>query len=225
MTIHIAVIVVLLINQIGGLRALETSFVLDFTKLEEVEKLEREIAFKEDISRRIDELIGAAPTVSARDYRNIAVDRGSLKDDRGTDAEQLYKDAARLQADLENGSKAALYEDARNETVDTRPTDKGDDRQKEYGGPSVVSYNLDGRKASHLKIPAYKCMGEGRVTVIIIVDPGGNVVQAKVQSETSSTDNCLQNFAVRAARLSKFSASQTAPARQVGDITYEFIAQ
>lgn len=219
-------IIVLLFHQVGVRRAIETSFVLDFSKQEEIQKQQEQEDFRDDISKRLDELIGAAPSRSAGDYKNLAVDRSSLKDDRNTDADQLYKDAARLQAELENGSKAALYEDARNETVDTSPVGKSENReQKEYSGPSVVSYNLDGRKASHLKIPAYRCMGEGRVTVIIAVDPQGNVINAKVQENISSTDKCLCQFAIRAARLSKFSASTSAPAKQVGDITYEFIAQ
>jgi hypothetical protein len=43
--------------------------------------------------------------------------------------------------------------------------------------------------------------------------------------EISSSDNCLRSFAVRAARLSRFSASPEAPANQTGEIVYRFIAQ
>ena len=100
-----------------------------------------------------------------------------------------------------------------------------DSNKKEYSGPSVVSYTLDGRKASHLKIPAYRCYGAGDVTVIITVNNAGQVVGAKVMDSISSSDQCLRNFAVRAARLSRFSASQTAPPNQQGDIVYRFIAQ
>ena len=99
------------------------------------------------------------------------------------------------------------------------------EEQKEYSGPSVVSYTLDGRKASHLKIPAYRCNGGGDVTVIITVNNAGQVVNAKVMDSISSSDQCLRSFAVRAARLSRFSASQNAPANQTGEIVYRFIAQ
>jgi hypothetical protein len=61
--------------------------------------------------------------------------------------------------------------------------------------------------------------------VIITVDPSGNVLNAKVQDEVSSSDKCLREFAVRAAKLSRFSASTSAPARQMGNIVYMFIAQ
>jgi hypothetical protein len=43
--------------------------------------------------------------------------------------------------------------------------------------------------------------------------------------EISSSDDCLRKFAVRAARMSRFSASSDAPANQTGEIIYRFIAQ
>ena len=182
---------------------------------------------KQDISQRLEEMIAAARQQTSGQIRNIAVDAGGqLKDDRGTDADQLYKDAERLANELKNGQKDGIEEDARNETVEMQHQNKPDNnQQKAYSGPSVVSYSLDGRKASHLKIPAYRCYGAGDVTVIITVNPQGQVVNAQVMDAVSSGDQCLRNFAVRAARLSRFSASTTAPARQTGEIVYRFIAQ
>ena len=221
---HLVVIIVLLVYQINTSIKREESFVLDFSKQEEIEQRKKEEIFKKDVSKRIEEMLAAAQ-MSRSEIKNIAVDAGShLKDDRNTDAEQLYKDAERLANELKKGQNA--QEDAREETVDLPSKEnKSDEKKKEYSGPSVVSYNLDGRKASHLKIPAYRCYGCGDVTVIITVDPQGNVIGAKVLDEISSSDSCLRSFAVRAARLSKFSASSSAPARQNGEILYRFIAQ
>ena len=221
---HMVVIIVLLAYQIDSALKREESFVLDFSKQEEIEKKVKEQAFKEDISKRLDDLIAAARN-SSEPLRNIAVDAGSqLKDDRNTDADQLYKDAERLAKDLRDGQ--AIKEDAREETVELPTQKKADDsKKKEYSGPSVLSYTLDGRKASHLKIPAYRCYGSGDVTVIITVNNAGVVVGAKVLDTVSSSDECLRSFAIRAARLSRFSASQTAPANQTGEILYRFVAQ
>ena len=108
------------------------------------------------------------------------------------------------------------------------PTRKTEDKKSEtrqYSGPSVLSWHLDGRKASHLPIPAYRCYGGGMVTVLITVDNSGRVIDAKIQEETSSDDRCLRDFAIRAARQSRFSIKQDAPARQHGDIVYQFLAQ
>ena len=224
MIFHLTVIIVLLVYGIDSTLKREESFVLDFSKQEEIERMMKEKEFKEDVSKRLDRLIEMSRS-SSEPIRNIAVDAGSkLKDDRGTDAEELYKEAERLAQELKNGQ----LEDAREETVELpseKKQEKKDEVKKEYSGPSVVSYNLDGRKASTLKIPAYRCYGSGDVTVIITVDNQGNVVNAKVMEDISSEDTCLRNFAIRAARSSKFSASTTAPARQTGEILYRFIAQ
>ena len=221
---HLVVIIALLAYQIDSALKREESFVLDFSKQEEIERLRKEEAFREDISKRLDDLIAAARS-SSEPIRNIAVDAGAqLKDDRNTDADQLYKDAERLAQQLRDGQQ---LEDAREETVEmVTPAKKADDsKKKEYSGPSVLSYNLDGRKASSLKIPAYRCYGSGDVTVIITVNNSGQVVGAKVLDAVSSSDQCLRSFAIRAARLSRFSASTTAPPNQPGEILYRFIAQ
>ena len=222
--VHLTVLIILMASQLTLTLRKEESFLLDFTRQETIERLEKELAFKEEVSRRLDEIIasqgGSVP------IRNVIVDRGALKDDRNTDAEQLYKDAERLQEALDNTFNR---EDDQEEYVPiTPPKTEGQDKkqQKEvYSGPSVVSYSLDGRKASRLPIPAYRCMGSGEVTVIITVDNAGNVLVAKIDDNVSSDDTCLRNFAIRAARSAKFSASPTAPARQVGNIVYAFIAQ
>ena len=222
---HLVVVIVLLVYQIDSRIKAESSFVLDFTKQEEIEKEQKLQEMKTEVSKRLDDLIAAA-RANHKDIKNLAVDASSqLKDDRNTDADQLYKDAERLANELKAG-QSAIQEDAREETVEL-PSQKKEDKSKtkEYSGPSVVSYNLDGRKASHLSIPAYRCYGSGDVTVIITVDPSGKVIGAQVMDEISSGDQCLRSFAVRAARLSRFSVSKDAPSRQRGEIVYRFIAQ
>ena len=224
--IHLAVVVVLLITGLGYSLSKENSFVLDFSKIEElermqeqIEKLQKEAEFQQAIADKLQQEIGDIPAI-----RNVAVNRSALKDDRGTDAEQLYKDAERLQKELDNGYD---LQDEDHAELPSPSKDNGRKQEKKevYSGPSVISYSLDGRKASRLPIPAYRCMGAGQVTVLIAVDPAGNVLAAKVDESVSSTDGCLRAFAIRAARLSKFSASTTAPPKQAGNIVYEFIAQ
>lgn len=224
--VHLAVIIILLLTGVGAVLRKDNSFVIDFTREEAIEQRQKEEAeklaqeaFDDAIARRLDQMLSG----NAASFRNVAVDRGALKDDRGTDADKLYEDAARLAKELKGGFTPDEPDDS---YVSVTKTQKDKDQgQKSYSGPSVVSYTLDGRKASRLPIPAYRCYAGGMVTVIIKVDPQGNVVDAKVQEEASSQDKCLRDFAVRAARMSKFSASTKAPARQVGDIVYMFIAQ
>ena len=226
---HLTVIIVLLLYQIDATVRREESFVIDFSKQEEIERqqremeeMEKEISKLDAIKQRLEEKISAADPV-----RNIAVDRGAfLKDDRGTDAEQLYKDAERLAQDLKRGQSNAIEEDAREETVDLgngKSEKKGS--ESVYTGPSVLSYRLDGRKASYLPVPAYKGFSGGDVTVTIVVSPQGKVLEAEVVESVSSTNKLLRRFALEAALKSRFSQSSTAPARQTGEIVYRFIAQ
>ena len=222
--IHLAVLIILLATSLGFSLQRENSFVLDFSKLEELERLQAEVdrlqkeaEFQQAIANRLEAELGAAGG-----YRNVAVDRAALKDDRGTDADQLYKDAERLAKELKGGFE--VPDDDFSASLPSKDDGKKKD-DKPYTGPSVVSYYLEGRKASKLSIPAYRCMGAGEVTVLITVDNSGTVIAAKVDESCSSTDGCLKSFAVRAARLSRFSADPKAPARQNGNIVYQFIAQ
>ena len=221
--VHLAVIIVLLLCQIGYSVQRENTFVLDFSKLEEKEEIEKQEELHRSAMEQLQNMIAIART---QPVRNVTVNRSSqLKDDRNTDADQLYRDAERLARELRDGQNR-VQENPEAFVQDPIQPAKPEPRKKEtYSGPSVLSWSLDGRKATHLPIPAYRCVGAGEVTVIITVNNQGTVVDAKIDDGASSKDGCLRAFATRAARLSKFNASSTAPARQLGTITYLFIAQ
>ena len=221
-SIHLAVIIVLLAVRIGFEVQRENSFVLDFSAQEAAEKLQERIRMQESVEAQLEQMLAARGGVP---IRNVTVDRSTLKDDRGTDADELYKKAERLAQELLDGQKQNGETQDSFAAVQEEKKEGKKEEAKPYSGPSVLSWSLDGRKASRLPIPAYRCYGAGEITVIITVNNRGDVVNAKVDDGVSSADGCLRTFAVRAARLSKFSASAEAPARQMGTITYAFIAQ
>ena len=221
-SIHLAVIIVLLAVRIGFEVQRENSFVMDFTAQEEVERLQQRIRMQERVEAQLEQMLSDQGVP----VRNVTVDQSTLKDDRGTNAEELYKEAERLAKELQEGQHKADDTPDNFAAVQEEKKEKKKEEAKPYSGPSVLSWSLDGRRASRLPIPAYRCYGAGEITVIITVNNRGDVVNAKVDdSTTSSQDGCLRTFAIRAARLSKFSASPEAPARQMGTITYAFIAQ
>lgn len=204
---------------------------MDFTRQEdleremkELEELQKEVEKLADIKQKLEEKLAANVPSTTSEVKNLAVNTGKpLKDDRGTNAEQLYKDAEKLQENLKKGYKSDIIEDDGDEGVQTPGKESGP--KESYSGPSVLRYTLDGRTATHLPIPAYRCYGGGEVTVIIQVNRQGMVLNAQVNESISATDKCLREFALRAARQSRFSKSSTAPERQVGEIVYQFIAQ
>lgn len=224
-SVHLAVIIILLAVRIGYGIKRENSFVLDFTQQEEKEREEEQARLQEKTALELERLLAAA-SLPTSEVRNIAVDRAALKDDKGINANELYQEAERLAQELKDGQKQ--QEDDPDAFASTQPEQQDrttPEKPRPYSGPSVLSWSLDGRNASHLPIPAYRCYGAGEVSVIITVNNRGDVVNAKVDDKVSAADDCLRKFAVRAARLSKFSASPSAPARQMGTITYAFIAQ
>ena len=143
--VHLTVIIILLASQLSFTLRKEESFLLDFSKQETIEKLEKELALKEGISRRLDEIIasqgGSVPV------RNVVVDRGALKDDRNTDAEQLYKDAERLQKALDNTFNR---EDNPDEYVPVNPSNNDGVLQ---------SGRAQGQPPAHSRLPLH---GSGR---------------------------------------------------------------
>ena len=224
-SVHLAVIIVLLAVRIGYEVQRENSFVLDFTQQEELERQQDEAELHELAEQDLERMLQAAMAIRSAEMRNVAVDRSTLKDDKGIDADQLYKDAERLAQELRDGQNRQEDDPDAFAATQPDPVPAKKEEPHAYSGPSVLSWSLDGRRASHLPIPAYRCYGAGEVTVIITVNNQGTVVNAKADNALSTADECLRTFAVRSARLSKFSASPTAPARQMGTITYVFIAQ
>lgn len=226
--VHLTAVIILLVAGLDYSLKRENTFVLDFSKYEEIQKmqeqveqLQKEAELQQAINDKLNNMLGQQSSA----VRNVAVDRSALKDDRGTNAEQLYKDAERLAQELKTGFEAPDDDHAEIASQQNEPAPKKEEKKQNYSGPSVVSYYLEGRKASKLPIPAYRCMGAGEVTVLITVDPSGAVTAAKVDETCSSPDGCLRAFAIRAARLSRFSASPGADPKQSGNIVYQFIAQ
>ncbi len=153
-----------------------------------------------------------------------------LRDDRGTNADQLYNEANELQSRLDAAREA--YEQGVREAEEILAQRNQAQQQQGTGetresvrvqGNVTVSYHLPGRQGVYLHIPAYQCEGGGEVVVSIAVGRNGRVLSAQFAS--GSSDPCLRDMAIQAALVSTFNVDGTAPARQNGTITYLFIPQ
>ena len=226
---HLAVIIVLLCWSIHRQLAEDSSFVIDFSAQEAQEAVEARARMQESVSEEIeaelDALLNASRSQNARSVRNVAVDASEpLRDDRYEHPEDIYREARELQERLDRSRRDIEEASDAGDQVPVYKEDSGNNAGA-YRGPSVISYTLDGRKAMNLPVPAYKCLGGGDVAVSIIVNRKGYVVGAKIIEIVSSADQCLRDYALRAAERSRFTASQDAPERQAGEIVYRFIAQ
>ena len=118
--------------------------------------------------------------------------------------------------------------------VEDRPEeDKKEDLAEElqkmaanYQGPTRIFYDLYERYHTYLPIPIYKCQGAGKVVLLIEVNQRGIVENASIYgSESTTSDECLIETAIRTAMISRFNPEPAAPKIQRGTITYIFVAQ
>lgn len=225
--VHLVIIIVLLSYSIARQVVPDNSFVIDFSREEERERLVKEQQIKEEVAKELDKLLAmqAKEPVSSQ-VRNVATERSSadLKDDRNTDARQLYEDAKELQKRLDRTRKSAQEQDNGDKVVSYTKKEK-DSAGNKYTGPSVLSWTLDGRKPISLPVPAYKCQESGEVYIIIIVNQKGYVVGTRINESLSSDNKCLREEALKAAGRSRFNTSLSASKQQTGEIVYSFIAQ
>lgn len=158
----------------------------------------------------------------------------SLKDDRGSKAREIYEEAERVQQKLAAGRAnfqagmdevEAMSAKGGKPKADNSPakSEKRDDVKVE--GNVTVSYSLDGRTAVDLYVPAYQCQDGGTVVVGITVNRNGEVIDASATRSSAGSESCITQMAVRAAKLSRFSTSHSAPEKQRGTVTYKFVAQ
>ncbi|OFX33535.1 MAG: hypothetical protein A2X08_08475 [Bacteroidetes bacterium GWA2_32_17] len=95
-----------------------------------------------------------------------------------------------------------------------------------YAGNAIITYNLGGRKAVKLPVPAYQCLGSGNVVIEVTVNNLGVVKSATIiSSNTSLNESCLSDAAYKSALISKFAIDLKAQPLQKGTINYKFISQ
>lgn len=107
--------------------------------------------------------------------------------------------------------------------------DKPEESQKmaaNYKGPTRIYYDLKDRTHTYLPIPVYMCEGSGKVVLLIEVNQTGNVEKAEIiAGESTTSDPCLIETAVKTALISRFNPDINAPKIQAGTLTYLFVAQ
>lgn len=159
----------------------------------------------------------------------------TLRDDKSTAADDIYKDAERLQNELLQGQEdydknlIEIEQAQRPDFIEPKSNVKAKQGNRDQDafvkGNVAASFSLAGRTADYIDKPAYKCEGGGQVVVNISVNRNGKVVSASVDRATSTSDKCILDEAVASARASRFNASATAPNPQRGTLTYTFMPQ
>lgn len=206
----------------------ETYYEVDHEPIEEetVEELE-------EILKSLDDLLSKPATNQAfnetRDYENEALNDKAFEEQmeaikNRTSIEELkasqesnYLTAASSSSNKDNSSAFGNINDIVNKRLETQ-------KEAVSGGAnknSTLSYSLVDRTHTFLPTPIYLCETGGKIVVNITVDSEGNVVDAYINSSSSSENGCLIDHALEYAKASKFT-SNPKKATQLGTITFLF---
>lgn len=89
---------------------------------------------------------------------------------------------------------------------------------------SSIRFSLANRSKIHIPIPVYLCEIDGKIVVNITVNSKGNVIDAYVNTSSTSSNECLIEHALDYAKQSQFS-SDASKETQIGSITFYFIGK
>jgi hypothetical protein len=163
----------------------------------------------------------ADPRVNPNDYIDMVkeelIKSGKLSADNYIDEQKKAAD----QVD----ENLAFNDETKVEDDQNKPTES-QEMAANYQGPTRIYYELEGRTHTYLPIPIYKCEGSGKVALRIEVNQKGSVEKTQViAGESTTSDQCLVEAAVRAAVITRFNSDIKAPKLQRGTLTYHFVAQ
>ena len=89
---------------------------------------------------------------------------------------------------------------------------------------STISFSLVNRKKEFIPIPIYLCEVNGKIVVNITVNGKGNVIDAYINTSSTSNNECLIDHALEYAKDAQFSADASKKT-QIGSITFNFIGK
>jgi outer membrane biosynthesis protein TonB len=139
---------------------------------------------------------------------------------------------AEKRAELEKLRKEREEKNKQNTKVEPTNSSNIKNSPNAVSGQTMVSYELANRspfqnKEYWVRNPGYTCKdgSNGLIIIQVKVNRNGNVTAASVFSQTSNTNECMLDQALKYAKLSRFNYSSSAEESQVGYIKYQFISQ
>jgi hypothetical protein len=89
---------------------------------------------------------------------------------------------------------------------------------------SSIRFSLANRSKVFIPIPVYLCEVDGKIVINITVNSAGHVIDAYVNTSSTSSNECLIEHALDYAKQSQFS-EDASKETQVGSITFYFIGK
>jgi hypothetical protein len=227
-SLHLLVVIIFLWFKLGEAREEHKEQVMiEFNP--EIKPLEDKTEKAEKAGSDIEK---SMPTLSSGEVHSIASNVSSKLDDKISTSryeQEVMQELGISSLKTENkatNTPPAPDENAIDQASEENSPDKGDYVpniiRKEN---TTVSYFLENRWHRYLYIPTYKCQGGGTVIIDIVINQSGRVISATIAENRSTHDQCLLEEAYHSATTAVFNSDSKSPAKQVGTITYVFLAQ
>lgn len=231
---HLIIAILIMSFQIRSLNIqsrdmFEIEFLAEEQPLEEEKLIEVPITTIEKILQGDEDMLNIArnltnkadPRINPDDYIDMVkeelIKSGKLGADNYIDEQKRVADKADENLAFNDESKVKDDRDKPSESQEMAAN---------YKGPTRIYYELEGRTHTRLPIPIYKCQGAGKVALSIEVNQKGIVEKVMIiASQSTTSDPCLMEAAVKAAVISRFNSDLKAPKIQTGTLTYHFVAQ
>lgn len=204
---------------------------VDFVDFEQLETRTMEEAVRERMEERMSQNIrnvsANAQSQRSEEAQSSRVDAAQMASD--VEAELRAFEQAAFDALAEGRSPSESAAATQNAERHSETLDQYENWDARYEGQVTAEFDLAGRGALKLDVPGYRCRGGGVVVLKIAVAPGGEVTEAVVVSAVpqggSALGECLKTESVKSAIQCRFQSKADAPRRQLGTLTYRFIAQ
>jgi len=233
--IHLIAGIIFMSFQIKSLQKdLSDEFEVEFAPVEESDSKEKLIELPatsiEKILKGDDEMLNIArnlankseETIDPSDYINMVKEELIKSGKLGIDN---YIDEQKKRDEMNSDEKLAIENDSVGKNESNKPKES-QEMAANYKGPTRIYYDLAGRNHMYLPIPIYKCQGSGKAVLSIDVNQKGIVEKAlMISNESTTSDPCLIETAVRTALISRFNPDVSSPKIQTGTLTYHFVAQ
>lgn len=218
LVVHVAVLGALVVWPVSeGLPPSETFAEVDFVDeaedVPEVQSFEEQM--RQSLSEKIANLRANAEAEVSSEERSTAQMEAEIEAELREMEQQEFERLAAEEKEFETAGQAEVQSHEVGQTFDAWDA--------QYDGLVTVRYSLKGRTGRDLDVPGYLCEGGAQVQVTIEVDPAGRVVQAELAS--GDPESCFGVAALESAIQARFSSDPNAPKRQLGTMTYVFVAQ
>lgn len=229
-SLHLLIVILFLGFKLGNMEELQKEQILIEFNEEVLPEEEEKNETQELTGEELEEITG----IDRRELQSIAANAaGKLEKEISTNdyekqvmeelgISSLKAPGAVMEKEAKEKTDENAIEEKRQAETENRDPDVPNIIRKDN---TTVSYFLEGRWHSYIYIPTYKCQGGGTVYLDIIINPSGRVVSALIQENKSTADPCLREEAYRSAVSAVFNPDTKASAKQLGTITYVFLAQ